>query len=159
MGDMVMFRKEQGSVEPQDIWRGPARIIGFDKNTTWLSFEAGVVASALHLLRPPTAAELLAWVAMNRLTSSGEVNITMDSAGLPTPSRLSHQQTSAAQTGYIDTRRSESEVNERVLTRATPSTTAEPVVQVKQEPLDTAQPETQAPTTKPPTNKGWPQPP
>ena len=69
MGDMVMLRKEQGAVEPQDIWRGPARIIGFENNTTWLSFEAGVIASALHLLRPPTAAELLAWIVLNRLDS------------------------------------------------------------------------------------------
>ena len=52
-------------------WRGPARVLGIDKNkddevgTVWLQHEAGTVAAALHLLRPPTTSELYAWAIMS----------------------------------------------------------------------------------------------
>ena len=49
----VMYMQEQGAVEPQVVQRDSAKITLFDKNTTWLSFKAGVVAPALHLF--PTA--------------------------------------------------------------------------------------------------------
>ena len=40
MRDMVMYKKEQGALEPQDIWRGPARIIGFDKKHHMVIFRS-----------------------------------------------------------------------------------------------------------------------
>ena len=32
VGDMVMFRREQGADKPGDEWRGPARILGIDRS-------------------------------------------------------------------------------------------------------------------------------
>ena len=55
-----MFKKDQGAEEPGEHWSGPMRIIGFDGQTVWGQFNAGTSASAVHLLRPPTAAELFA---------------------------------------------------------------------------------------------------
>ena len=71
VGDMVMFRREQGAEKPGDDWRGPARVIGIDTSdradsgTVWLQHEAGTVAGALHLLQPPTTSELYAWCIMS----------------------------------------------------------------------------------------------
>ena len=65
-GDMVCFRKEQGSDEASSVWSAPARIIGFDNKTTWVSCENLPVATALDKLRPCTAAEVLAYQVLNR---------------------------------------------------------------------------------------------
>ena len=66
-----MFRREQGADKPGDEWRGPARVLGIDRSdrsdagTVWLQHEAGTVAGAAHLLRPPTTSELYAWCIMS----------------------------------------------------------------------------------------------
>ena len=58
-GDLIMFKREQGADLPEERWRGIARIIGFDRNddgdvgTVWAQSEAGVIATALHLMSPP----------------------------------------------------------------------------------------------------------
>ena len=65
-GDLVCFRKEQGSTEPSSVWSAPARIIGFDNKTVWVSCENLPVATALDKLRPCTAAEVLAYQVLNR---------------------------------------------------------------------------------------------
>jgi hypothetical protein len=60
VGDMVMYRSIQGALAPGEEWHGPARIIGFEGSMAWLQSAGVPVASAVHLLRPSSTAELLA---------------------------------------------------------------------------------------------------
>ena len=60
VGDMVMYRSVQGALAPGEEWHGPARIIGFEGSMVWLQSAGVPVASAVHLLRPSSTAELLA---------------------------------------------------------------------------------------------------
>ena len=61
-----MFKKQQGAVEYGDHWSDPMRIIGFDGETVWGQFHAGTLATATHLLRSQTAAELFALMITKR---------------------------------------------------------------------------------------------
>ena len=57
---MVMYRNIQGALAPGEEWHGLARIIGFEGSMVWLQSAGVPVASAVHLLRPSSTAELLA---------------------------------------------------------------------------------------------------
>ena len=64
---MIMYFCEQtSSGAPGGQWQGPARIIGFDGDVVWLQHGAVPVATAMHLMRPATTAELLAAQVMSR---------------------------------------------------------------------------------------------
>ena len=66
-GDVVMYRvHHQGARAPGDEWAGPARIIGFDNEVVWVQAGGHPVATALHLLRPASTPELLAWQVRGR---------------------------------------------------------------------------------------------
>lgn len=36
VGDLVMYKKDQGANAEHEKWSGPGRIIGFEKNVPWL---------------------------------------------------------------------------------------------------------------------------
>ena len=89
MGNLVMYKVEQGTNNaPGDTWHGPARITGFDGNVVWTQHGSVPVATALHLLRPATTAEMLASMVMNR--NKRRLGTVVDVAP------------SADQSGYID---------------------------------------------------------
>jgi hypothetical protein len=58
-GDTVCLLREQGATDASSIWAGPAKIIGFEGKTTWLSYEGTPIASSVGRLRPCTQEELL----------------------------------------------------------------------------------------------------
>ena len=67
VGNVVMYKvKHQGARAPGDEWVGPARIIGFENQVVWLQSAGQPVASAVHLLRPCSTPELLAWQISSR---------------------------------------------------------------------------------------------
>ena len=72
VGDLVCFRREQGSTEPTSVWSSPSRIIGFEGKTVWVLSETIPVATALDKLRPCTAAEVLAFQVLNRAVPNFE---------------------------------------------------------------------------------------
>ena len=89
VGNVVMFKVvHQGSRAPGDEWCGPARVIGFDNQVVWLQSGGHPIASAIHLLRPCSTPELLAWQVRSRSLT-------------PTALRPTD---GADQEGYIDTR-------------------------------------------------------
>jgi len=83
-GNMIMYRCIQASSgAPGDDWHGPARIIGFEKDVVWIQHGAVPVATAMHLMRPASTAELLAWQIKSRTGKVGmipEVPPTEDQA-------------------------------------------------------------------------------
>jgi hypothetical protein len=90
VGNVVMYKAEkQGARAPGDEWYGPARIIGFDEEVVWLQGGGQAIASAMHLLRPCSTSELLAWQVRNR-------NLT--------PSVVPLAEGTTEQEGYIDMR-------------------------------------------------------
>ena len=44
-----------------DVWRGPARVIGSDNRVIWVMHNGMPVATATHLMRPVTTSEVLAY--------------------------------------------------------------------------------------------------
>ena len=66
VGDLVMYRKDQESEKPGDEWCGPSRIVGFDGKTVNVVHGTMPVMTSLHRLRPPSAAEMMAYQVLNR---------------------------------------------------------------------------------------------
>ena len=61
-----MYKREQGSKEPGDEWNGPARITGFENKVSWMVHSGVPIAAALHLIRPASIYEMLAYQVMSR---------------------------------------------------------------------------------------------
>eukprot|EP00972_Heterocapsa_arctica_P088244 13012021-Heterocapsa_arctica.AAC.1 len=59
-GDWVMYLAVQGARAPGSEWAGPVPVIGMEKDVLWRHHGGVPVASAMHLLRPSSTAELLA---------------------------------------------------------------------------------------------------
>ena len=66
IGDLVMYRKDQDTDVPGDEWCGPARIVGFDDKTVNVIHGTVPVMTALHKLRPASAAEMMAYQVLSR---------------------------------------------------------------------------------------------
>ena len=91
VGNVVMYRvARQGARAPGDEWAGPARVIGFDGQVVWLQSAGQPIASAIHMLRPSSTPELLAWQVRSRTMQA-------TAACLQEP-------TEGQQEGYIDAR-------------------------------------------------------
>ena len=66
VGDLVMYRRDQGAKQPGDEWQGPARTTGYDKNVPWMVHAGVPVAGAMHRIRPANTSEMLAYQVMSR---------------------------------------------------------------------------------------------
>jgi hypothetical protein len=76
-GDLICYRREnQANTEPSNVWSAPARIIGFENKTVWVSCEGVPVATAIDKIRPCTASEVLAYFVLSR--DQGSFRHTVD---------------------------------------------------------------------------------
>eukprot|EP00971_Amphidinium_carterae_P352490 6492618-Amphidinium_carterae.1 len=66
VGDVVCYRKEQGSKEAGTEWSTASRIIGFEGKTVWVLCEGVPVATSLGRIRTCSTAELLAYNILHR---------------------------------------------------------------------------------------------
>ena len=64
-GDLVCFRREQGSDKTGTVWSPPSRIVGFEGKTVWVNCGGIMVATAMDKLRPLNSAEALAYECLN----------------------------------------------------------------------------------------------
>jgi len=66
VGDVIMYHRVQGATQDHHRWRGPARIIGFEKDVVWVVHSGVPIATAMHLLRPAESSEVLAKLILSR---------------------------------------------------------------------------------------------
>ena len=84
-----MYRVTEGAKAPGSDWAGLSRIIGIEKDVAWLQHGGVPVASAMHLLRPASTAEMLACQVMSK-------NMRPTAAEPPPDAQAQQQQ------GYLD---------------------------------------------------------
>jgi hypothetical protein len=65
-GDLVCYIKRQGAATAEEVWRGPARVIGADNRVIWVMHGGIPVATAAHKMRPATTTEMLAYQVSSR---------------------------------------------------------------------------------------------
>ena len=65
-GDLVCYIKRQGATTAEDIWRGPARVLGADNRVIWVMHGGLPVATAADKMRPATTTEMLAYQVSSR---------------------------------------------------------------------------------------------
>ena len=65
-GDLVCYMRRQGGNTLAEVWRGPSRVIGADHRVIWVVHNGIPVATAVHRMRPATAAEMMGYQVMSR---------------------------------------------------------------------------------------------